>query len=643
MPMKRLLYILPLILFQFSTNAAVGDTTWVQAHSDIWLGASPANHDTTIQFPDGTKSYRKVFMIFTLGKYQCPGTPQYCGDWDYTVQNFIMTPGGDTFETARLITPYANATYPRTPWSWKERYVYDVTDFYLYLKDSATARIHYSGYSGGFTANVKFAFIEGTPPRNVVDAERLWHGSFGFGNTNSIDTKIQAVNTNAPTGTDFTEMKFIISGHGSDNNYCSEFCKKYYQVMLNSSMTEQKDIWRADCGYNRIYPQSGTWVYDRANWCPGDVIHTNIHKLQGITGGNNYDVDVDFEPYTGNGGASYIIEGSLFYYGPFNNSLDASLEDIIAPNNHEMYFRYNAKSGRPIVKIKNTGSTTITTLSFTYGMTGGTEYYYDWSGSIAPLEDANIELPEFWDLRIATGANNSFTAKISRVNGQADNDASNDKLSSWFTAAPNWPMDIVLRLKTNSGSFNGEAETSWWLISADNDTVARRAHNALNTTYNDTIHLGPSYYRLVVKDEGCDGLYWWANTTQGTGTLTAKSSTGLTLNLPGYFGGDFGCGFTQYFNTNWPSSISDNDIPPAELELFPNPANNHVKLFINGVKDTKGTISIIDPLGRTVIQQNCRYTEETINTESLSAGVYTVIFSNSTKTEKLQSRLVIVK
>src|SRR4051812_2891710 len=99
---KILFYLLGIILISSAAKAANGDTTWVQAHSDIWLD-NYNNFDSTVQFPDGTKSYRKIYMIFTLGKYQCPGSPQYCGDWDYTVQNFLMTPGGDTLELSRLI------------------------------------------------------------------------------------------------------------------------------------------------------------------------------------------------------------------------------------------------------------------------------------------------------------------------------------------------------------------------------------------------------------------------------------------------------------------------------------------------------------------------------------------------------------
>src|SRR5690606_24951043 len=118
-------------------------------------------------------------MVFTLGKYICPPNEQYCSDWDYTVQTKLMTPGGDTVELGRLITPYANSM--RMTANWKGVYQFDVTDFYPLLQNSNTVRVHYSGYSGGFTADVKFAFIEGTPERNVVGIKPLWKGGFNYG------------------------------------------------------------------------------------------------------------------------------------------------------------------------------------------------------------------------------------------------------------------------------------------------------------------------------------------------------------------------------------------------------------------------------------------------------------------------------
>ncbi len=642
--MKRaILLFLFAALGQLTVGAATGDTTLVQAHSDIWLGASPGNFDTTVKFPDGSVGYRRIMMVFTLGKYQCPGSPQYCGDWDYTVNTYLMTKTGDTVELGRLITPYANASSPRTPWTWTERYVYDVTDFYTLLKDSATVRISYSGYSGGFTANLKFYFVEGTPPRNVLGVERLWHGYFGFGNVKPIDSNIMAISKTAPSGMQSAELKFNVTGHGSDNNQCSEFCKKYYQVLVNGNMIEQKDIWRSDCGSNNLYPQSGTWLYERGNWCPGALVHTNTHKLTGVTAGNGYSVDVDFENYTGNGGAGYGVDACVVYYGGFNKQLDASLDDIVAPNNHEMYYRQNPHTGGAIVHVKNTGATTINSIKFEYGIVNGTympQYY--WPGNLAPLAEADVELPEPWDMRNATGTN-QFTAKILEVNGVADNDASNNTFTSTFTAAPQWPMTLIVTLKTNAGQMsNGNSESEWRIISGSS-VVAQRINNAVNTTYVDTVHLGPGYYRLEVSDSGCDGLKWWANSGAGTGSLQVKStSSALALPLTGYFSGDFGCGFKHYFTVVWPTGVENVSYGDEGILAYPNPANNNVTVMLNGMNKVDGTIQVFDAMGRVVIYEKCTTANKTLNISSLNNGMYTIVYSDGTNAS-LKTRLIIAK
>lgn len=643
---KTFLAILATVCMQATASAATGDSTWVQAHSDIWLGASPANFDTTVQFPDGSKSYRRVVMVFTLGKYQCPGTPQYCGDWDYTVNSYLMTKNGDTVELGRLITPYASTNAPRTPMTWKERYVYDVTDFYPLLKDSATVRISYSGYSGGFTANIKFVFVEGTPARNVAGVERLWHGYFGYGNAaNPIDNKITAFSKTAPANTQTAEMKFNISGHGSDGTGCAEFCKKYYNVMLNSSQVEQKQIWRDNCGSNNLYPQSGTWVYDRGNWCPGALVNTNNHKLPGVSASSNYTLDVDFESYTDNGNAGYGIDACVVYYGGFNKTLDASLDDIVAPNNHEMYFRQNPHTGGAIVHVKNTGSTTITSIKFEYGIVGGTYMpVYTWQGSLSALAEADIELPEPWDMRNASGTN-QFTAKIQEVNGQADGDASNNNFTSTFVAAPQWPMTIIVNMQTNKGQQSGGNSETEWKIYSGNTVVAQRTNTAITTSYSDTVNLGPGFYKLVVEDAGCDGLNWWANTAAGSGYIQVRRLTSaIALPMSGYFSADFGCGFTQYFNVTFPTSVVNVNENGVSIEAYPNPAANSVTVSLGGLSTVKGTMQLIDMMGRVVYQQKCTGLTHVINTADFANGNYVVVFTDeNTGNSKLKTRLTIAK
>lgn len=638
--MKKLFYLLLLVLgTSVAASAAPGDTTWVSSHNGTWLSYY-GNYDTGVVFPSGTTSYRKVYMIFTLGKYSCPGNPQYCADWDYTVQNFVMTPT-DTFELGRLITPYARGNGMGANWTF--RYVFDVTDFYPYLKGNARMRTLFSGYSGGFTGKIDFAFIEGTPERTVLKVDRLWHGSYAYGKTSDpIEDHFAQQSRTAPTGTQSAELKFTVTGHGSDPNYCSEFCKKYYQVLVNGTQVAQKDIWRDDCGFNEVSAQNGTWIYDRGNWCPGALVHVNSHPLTGVAAGGNYNVNLDFEPYSSNGSASYTTDAVVVYYGATSNTLDASVEGIMQPTDHEAYKRSNPMCGQPKIIVHNSGSTPITSLKLEHGVEGKYLPTYYWQGTIAPMETKEIVLPEPWELRIATGAN-VYKAHILEVNGQTgDGDATNNTAKSSFNGVARWPLNIVLTMKTN----NRGSENAWKVYDVNNNIVAQRQGSVAQTIYVDTLRLGPGCYRLEMSDEGCDGLAWWANPNAGTGFFRAQSMENppSNISLPNYLGADFGCGFTQYFRADFPLSASSvNATGGAALDAYPNPASSGLTINLSGMKSVTGTMTLTDATGRTVWQESVSNAQNQLSLEAFSSGVYQLNYRSADGATSLHTRVVIAR
>ena len=553
--LKNKFYIFLLLVFiSEAVKANPGDTTWVQAQQGLLLNYYN-NFDTAVAFPDGKVSYRKVIMIFTLGKYHCAPTAQYCGDWDYTIQNFLMTQT-DTFELGRLITPYADSSYPRTGWGWQQRYYFDVTDYYPVLKDSAKIRLLYSGYSGGFTADIKFAFIEGTPPRNVLNIKPLWNGSFAYGKTTDpINNHLTAVTTVAPTGTNFTEMKFTATGHGSDGGNCAEFCSKYYRVYSKTSLLQQITLWRANCGSNELYPQSGTWVYNRANWCPGDLINPNIHKIPNVIADSNVNVSVQMQAYSNTGAASYTIASALFFYGAYNQTLDASLEGIVSPTNYEGNYRENPICGSPVIDVKNTGATTINSIQILYGVQGQALQTYNLTGmKLASMLDTLITLPDLTPITTMVASNMStFIAIIQQVNGVNDPYPINDTMTSTFVTAPDWPNQFVMHLRSNTNP----SLPKWQIQDLSGNIIIQRSAVTVSTSYVDSVkNLAPGCYKLVVTTTGttgCVGLSWWGN-SYGAGYIYAATPTGTVLHmtngLPDYPDGvsqDFGCGFNQFF------------------------------------------------------------------------------------------------
>lgn len=623
--MKRIYSLLFVLMAATFVKAAPGDTTWVQAHNNVWLDWYN-NFDTTIKFPDGTTKYRKVIMVFTLGKYVCPGSPTYCSDWDYTVQIYGMNKKGDTAELGRMITPYGKGA--RMPAAWTQPYYFDVTDYAGMLQDSNKIRILYSGYSGGFTANIRFAMIEGTPDRNVLGFKRTWDGSFAYGDVSTpIDAKVAATSFTAPAGTQSAVYRMNITGHGADANYCSEFCAKYYRVAKDGTMFTEKLIWRDNCGVNNLYPQSGTWVYNRGNWCPGALVYTNFHEIPSVTGGSTFSLNMNFEPYTSSGGAIYTVAGSVVYYGGFNKTLDASIEEIIAPTNNANFFRENARTGYTTIKLHNSGSTAISSVEFLYGVSGKTLKTTTWSGTLAPLKDTVIDLPFANSLLAASGTDLTYEVNIVKVNGKADDDNTNNRFTTLFNAAPQWPTTFTVSLTTNKAvTGTGVSETDWHIINvATGAIVKERINSAPSTVFYDTVTLPTGVYKLQVTDAGCDGLSWWANPGAGSGTMSVKPTLFTSLPLPGLFSGDFGCGFDQYFRVGDPvnTGAANYVMESAALSVFPNPAKDHITVHLMNIV-AEGTITLTDNMGKTVYVAPVHHNLMEIPVAQYAAGLYFV-------------------
>ena len=662
--MKKFLGFLGLVMaLNFTSHAAPGDTTWVQANVNQlqWYG----NYDSTVVFPPAGKSYRSIYMIFTLGKYVCPGSPTYCGDWDYTVMNYLMIPGGPTLELGRLITPYANGGAPRTPFTWTQNYVYEVTDYAKLLHDTATIRVLYSGYSGGFTANVRFAFIEGAPDREVVGINRLWGGSYSYGDTTHSGTR--DINTHFPVFTDVApdaakdaELKFTISGHGSDPNNCNEFCSHSYYVYENGVKIDSYRVWRSNCGLNELYPQSGTWLYERANWCPGAMVYSQRHKMRNIFAGNNYSYGLQFEPYIGNGGASYTTEATLFYYGGLKKTLDASIEQIVAPNNDNNHWRENPMCGTPVIHVKNRGAATIDSIRIIYGVQDSLTQVYTWVGRLKTFEETDITLPAMHRLNTMAGDTISykFTAKITNVNGNRDADSTNNIMHTRFYAAPLWPSSFRIFFLTNSeaiSSTSNLSETAWQIFDMNGNVVAKRTDAIISKSYADTVKLPTGCYKLVLTDSSCDGLHWWV--WDQVGGVSAgyfnvrKLNANVNINMHGYnysgtYNNDFGCGFTQYFYTSSAPSNGVTNVNEGEMSIdaYPNPAQDVVNIDLTGYQQVMGTLKVVDALGRVVSSTDCNAPHARINVASLANGVYTVIFNdNNSQNNKLTTRLLIAK
>ena len=142
-----------------------------------------------------------------------------------------------------------------------------------------------------------------------------------------------------------------------------------------------------ECADNALYPQGGTWIYDRAGWCPGAVVDTKNFELTPLVEGQDefsVDYDITYDP-----DGNYRFEGQVVAYGAPNMSYDVEISQILAPSDDKLESRWNPICESPKVRIRNNGSETLTSCVFSYGVSGGAQVTYEWTGELGFLETKN--------------------------------------------------------------------------------------------------------------------------------------------------------------------------------------------------------------------------------------------------------------
>ena len=621
-----------ILSFLFCFIVQSQDTTFVQAHDYVdldWYG----NYDAWADFPDGNETYRKILMHYDM---RCSSSG--CSGWDYTTKISLLKPteefdeDGNIIYThdqtlANVITPYGtymqgNGTEGFSP-NWVQRYTYDVTDFAPLLKDSVLMRAFYGGWSTGFNVTITFEFIEGTPPRNVIDIQNLWSGSNAYSDMESI---LSETTVNIPSEAKNSMLRVTISGHGQDGEFTPGV---NYYVDVNGTNIYTQQIWRDDCGEVALYPQGGTWVYDRANWCPGDKATTREHELTSFinTGEDNM---IDFDIYRANWNpaeASYIYDAQLITFEQPNFALDAVLEDIISPSLKQEHFRFNPTCSNPKIKIKNYGSDVLTSVDIYYGFEGYPENFYSWEGSLSFGDSEVIELQPIsfysWTDNIP------FKARVSNPNGLQDQQIANNLLYSDYELVEEYPSTFCLWLKTN----DVPGETSYEVKDNFGNILYSRNNMQANTLYKDTMSFEPGCYSLQLLDTGGnpnyneDGLSWWAN-NDGDGYARLREVPGGFFK---YYQADFGTELTDYFRVG-EYSLSTNDLEKLTCEVFPNPSRTYFNIYLElPVKDNV-TIDLVDLNGKilnTIEKKNCLNEDIYLDTSNLSIGIYTLIIKTN--------------
>lgn len=518
----------------------------------------------------------------------------------------------NTYELARYITPYGIGLDLGEGFTW----TYDLSDYRPLLHDS----VHLSAGNWQELLDMELWFIEGTPPRDPIEVQQVYYGFYSYGLTPSFDDQTVPKEVTIPAGADNTRMKFRVTGHGFGGTAnCAEFCAREHYFYVDGEQVWSKEVWRDDCDLNPVYPQGGTWVYDRANWCPGAEVWTYDYELTPeVAPGNTYTFDYNAEAYTWNGAGSvptYVTSVQLVSYGEPNFTLDAALDAIIAPSDDDMQSRKNPICQNPIVRITNTGSTTLTSLDITFGIVDHDQDTYAWTGNLGFMESEEVVLPNFgW-----TNTGTHFNATISNPNGGTDAYTYNNSITTPLAIPPQYPNQIILDLKTNNASHENDV----YLYDQNGNVIFERTTFEDNVTYKDTLTLEEGCYEMYVHDYGQDGLSWWAN-SDGSGWFRVRDIDGAYIKN---YETDFGGLIYQQFTVGNYTPINETVQATPQCIIYPNPADAEVFIKVQLPHLDDVTLSVFDVTGKLVYQATRDRMQSDVfrlDTAPLAAGAYVV-------------------
>ena len=548
-----------------------------------------------------------------------------------TLQNQSQTVYNPPFEIirdveiARYITPYG-IQFDLGPngFTW----IYDVTDYQQYLHGLVDLAAHNTQE----LLDLKFAFIKGIPPRDVVKREPIWSDfkSYNFGQM-AADAVLQAKPVVLSDSADMFKIKTRMSGHGQVGDYaCCEWVNNSHQIKVDGVPRFNWSIWDAMiCGDNPNIGQGGTWPYAREGWCPGDMVKEFEFELTPyVTPGDTVTLDyvVNAVPTNdpGQAGGNYIAAYDLISYTEPNFQNDAAIVDVLNPNNYEYYSKWNPTCQNPRIVIKNTGAQALTSCRIFCWLDYGANLVFDWTGNLGFLEQTVVEIPvtdmNWW---YEQDSSYTFTAWIADVNGNIGPDEYN--LNSLKTVKYDAPERIdgpfFIWLTTN----NKASENSYQLLDHAGTVLFERSNLQNTTQYKDTFDLAPGCYSIIIEDTDHDGLaFWYSAQVEGetSGQMRLRKVGGSYIE---FFPGDFGHYHRYDFTVGFTLDIPEHDMA-SEISIYPNPGAGLTTVELSGPINGSASLKLLDLTGRILYREDmnatAHFAESFIDMRSYPSGTY---------------------
>jgi hypothetical protein len=497
------------------------------------------------------------------------------------------------FEIMSFVTPYGiGLDLGKNGRLWE----FDASDYLPILH--GWKKLSMERGSGQEEFDVRFLFIKGMPARTVLNIQQIWPlTEEPYGNIVS-GLRYEPRIVNIDPAAKMFKLRSMITGHGQEG----EFIPRTHSVTINKK-TLSWDVYKV-CSTNPLYPQGGTWIYNRSGWCPGAPTLETENDLTGIVtpgASSTFKYSIDMSNYQV-GDSRYDPSHQLVSYSAPNFALNAGIIEIERPSDHIAFGRINPACDFPIVVLRNNGSTPLTSVDLSYYVDGGPRQTFTWKGHLNFLDTQSVMLPVdslgFWTSNL-TG---QFHVDLSAPNTGEDEYDHDNHYSSTYTQPPSYSGSIVINYKAN----NFPLENSYEVRDLTGRIVFSRLDTGkANATYFDSLALPVGCYTLTLFDDpdSADGLSFWNSRSQGSGYLrlrqTSRTGKVLTTLQP-----DFGM-FSEYDFQITQSSAAVAASPGAYqlVSLYPNPARDRLTLELEGYPNEHFVFEVIDILGRVLLTE----------------------------------------
>lgn len=258
----------------------------VQAVDDVWLNTSNTSEVVIAELPSYMGAFNEV--VATL-EVTCP--PGGCGEWDRVASIDARGHDGKWIEIIRYITPYGTAC----------SHTIDLTDYMSILQGKVSFRLNCATLDNGYYYDLTFDYNAGTPAYNYSNIDIIWWDTYQFGDYANLQP-VENIFYSFPDNAEDAKLKLVSTGHGwGDNNSqnAAEFYEATHHIWVNGEETFEQYNWY-ECNPNpdACQPQSGTWFYPRAGWCPGAIAQWFDYSMTSYVGEESLDLGyVFFEDY----------------------------------------------------------------------------------------------------------------------------------------------------------------------------------------------------------------------------------------------------------------------------------------------------------------------------------------------------------